>query len=102
MSRSVGLVDQGRPQDDLVCGYPADAEPVQEALPVSEGEQVEGRPVVEGGSGVAVDVGHELCDAGLGQTVEGPALRQYHADELMVAFDAPLLPGGAGVAVKQA
>ena len=90
-----GLRDQPGLEKDLVGRDLADAEEIKQVGAMEEGEEIAGGFVLEGRPRVAVDVAHELVDVGLRQMVEGGALGQDHADELVVALDAGLLVGGA-------
>jgi len=51
----IGAAQRGL-QDDAVGGDPLESELGEQVHSVGEGKQVEGRLVVEGGTGVAVDV----------------------------------------------
>ena len=98
--RRVSARQQRGFQDDIAGSDFSDAEFVEQAGPVPEGEQVVRGLVFPGRAGVTVDVGEDEVDAVLGEAVEVRPLREDHAQELMVALDAALLPGRAGVAVE--
>jgi hypothetical protein len=87
---------------EAVGGDPLESELGEQIYSVGEGEQVEGRLVVERGTRVAVHMREHFVNVGLCQSVEGRTLGQDETEELMVTFDAAFLPGGAGVAVEQA